>query len=220
VQSGSSTATAVLERSHVRLVPALPATPFDQRAALQRPVQPSLGSRRESGTPKQAAITVQVNSCRLGDRRAVALPNASLFGPRSWSRMRALRAPGWADVVTSALLILAVAVPTVTIEEGWHGRPMIDLPAQSWIIALGLVAAAFFAGGVVVAFRRPSKPIRYAAATAALAVGVLVVGTVSWSLFVVHEHVPGPLPRVWILGVIMAPMMSVTGSLLGRFLTR
>jgi hypothetical protein len=62
------------------------------------------------------------------------------------------------------------------IEEDWHGRPMIDQPTHLWIVAACFVAGAFFAGGAVVAFRRPYAPTRYAAATAVVAVVVLLIG--------------------------------------------
>src|SRR5580698_10176924 len=92
------------------------------------------------------------------------------------SRMAAIGSPRWADIGGSALLVLAVSVPTMIIEEDWHGRPMIDQSTHLWIIAACLVAGAFFAGGAVVAFRRPSAPTRYAAATGILAVVVLLLG--------------------------------------------
>ena len=84
--------------------------------------------------------------------------------------MRAPRLPGWADIAGSVLLVLAVSIPTMVIEEDWHGRPMIDQGTHLWILAACLVAGAFFAGGAIVAFRRPSAPTRYAAATGVLAV--------------------------------------------------
>jgi hypothetical protein len=134
--------------------------------------------------------------------------------------MRALRSPGWADIVGSAFLVLAVSVPTMIIEEDWHGRPMIDQPTHLWIVAACLVAASFFAGGAIVAFRRPSAPTRYAAATGILAVLVLLIGGLYRRLWVAHEQVPLAVQHLWILGVVVAVALSVAGSLLGRLLTR
>jgi drug/metabolite transporter (DMT)-like permease len=134
--------------------------------------------------------------------------------------MRAVPSPGWADVAGSAFLILAVSVPTMIIEEDWHGRPMIDQPTHLWIIAACVVAAAFFAGGAVVAFRRPVAPTRYAAATGIFAVLVLLIGGLYRRLWLVHEHVSVPVQHLWCLGVIAAVAMSLAGSLLGRQLTR
>jgi hypothetical protein len=134
--------------------------------------------------------------------------------------MQAVRSPRWADVAGSALLILAVSVPTMIIEEDWHGRPMIDQSTHLWIIAAFVVAAAFFAGGALVAFRRPSAPTRYAGATGIVAVLVLLIGGLYRRLWLFHEHVSVPVQHLWGLGVIAAVAMSLAGSLLGRRLTR
>ncbi len=134
--------------------------------------------------------------------------------------MQALRSPGWADVVGSALLVLAISVPTMIIEEDWHGRPMIDQPTHLWVIAACVVAAAFFIGGAIVAFRRPSAPTRYAAATGILAVAVLLIGGLYRRLWLVHENISVTVQHLWLLGVIAAVAMSLAGSLLGRQLTR
>jgi hypothetical protein len=134
--------------------------------------------------------------------------------------MRPPRAPGWADIVGSALLVLVVSVPTMIIEEDWHGRPMIDQSTHLWIIAGSIVAAAFFCGGALVAFRRPSAPTRYAVATGLVAVAVLLIGGLSRRLWLVHENVPAPVQHLWLLGVIAAVTLSIAGSLLGRQLTR
>ena len=79
---------------------------------------------------------------------------------------------GWADIGMSALVILVVSVPTMAVEEDWHGRPMIDEPTHLWIIATCLVAAAFLVGGVVAGHRRPSAAPEHAMAAASLAVAV------------------------------------------------
>jgi hypothetical protein len=134
--------------------------------------------------------------------------------------MRALRSPGWADIVGSALLVLAISVPTMIIEEDWHGRPMIDQSTHLWMIAGCVVAAAFFIGGAIVAFRRPSAPTSYAAATGALAVAVLLIGGLCRRLWLVHENVSVEVRHLWLFGVITAVAMSLAGSLVGRQLTR
>jgi hypothetical protein len=134
--------------------------------------------------------------------------------------MRALRSPGWEDIIGSALLILAIAVPTMIVEEDWHGRPMIDQSTHLWIIAGCIVAAAFFCGGAIVAFRRPSAPTRYAAATGIVAVAVLLVGGLSRRLWLVHENLSVAVQHLWLLGVVAAVAMSIAGSVLGRQLAR
>jgi hypothetical protein len=138
----------------------------------------------------------------------------------SSSHMHAPRSPGWADIVGSALLVLAISVPTMMIEESWHGRPMIDQPTHLWVLAGCIVAAAFFGGGAFVAFRRPSAPTRYAAATGLVAVAGLLIGGLYRRLWLVHENVSVTVQHLWLLGVIAAIAMSLAGSLVGRQLTR
>ena len=65
--------------------------------------------------------------------------------PTSETR-RGRRGLHWPDVFLSALLMLAVAVPTMAVEEDWHGRPMIDQGTPLAAVAGCLVAAAFLAG--------------------------------------------------------------------------
>jgi predicted permease len=134
--------------------------------------------------------------------------------------MRAPRFPGWADIAGSVLLVLAVSIPTMVIEEDWHGRPMIDQGTHLWILAACLVAGAFFAGGAIVAFRRPSDPTGYAAVTGVLAVAVLLVGALYRRFWVAHEVISIPVQCLWLAGVVAAVVLSLAGSLLGRRLTR
>ncbi len=148
------------------------------------------------------------------------MPIPRPFPPLWWSGVQGVRSPGWTDIVGSALLVLAVAVPTMIIEEDWHGRPMIDQSTHLWIIAACLVAGAFFIGGAVVAFRRPSAPTRYAAATGVVAVGTLLLGALYRRIWMAHEHISQPVQHLWILGVMVALAMSLAGSVLGRLLTR
>ena len=126
---------------------------------------------------------------------------------------------GWADIGVSALLILVISVPTMAVEEDWHGRPMIDGPTHLWIIAACLVAAAFLVGGAVAGRRRPSAAPEHATAAASLAVAVLFVAAVLRRLWLVHEGVPVGVVRLWFLGVVAALFLSAAGSLLGRRFT-
>ena len=97
---------------------------------------------------------------------------------------------------------------------------MIDQGTHLWILAACLVAGAFFAGGAIVAFRRPSAPTTYAAATGVLAVAILLSGAIYRRFWVVHEVIPTPVQRLWFAGVVAAVVLSLAGSLLGRRLTR
>ena len=131
-------------------------------------------------------------------------------------RGRRISGLGWADIGVSAFLILAISVPTLAVEEDWHGRPMIDEPSHLWIIAACLVAAAFLVGGVVAGHRRPSAAYEHATVAACLAVGVLFVGALLRRLWLVHEGVSFGVARLWCLGTVTALFLSAAGSLLGR----
>src|ERR1700677_3875498 len=115
----------------------------------------------------------------------------------AWAGMRAPRVPGWADIAGSVLLVLAVSIPTMIFEEDWHGRPMIDQGTHLWILAACLVAGAFFAGGAIVAFRRPSAPTRYATTTAVLAVAILLCGALYRRFWGAHEVLATPVQGLW-----------------------
>jgi len=138
----------------------------------------------------------------------------------AWTPMRTLRLPGWAEIAGSALLVLAVSIPTMIIEEDWHGRPMIDQGTHLWVLAACLVAGAFFAGGAMVAFRLPSAPTTYAAATGILAVAILLIGALYRRHWVAHEVIPTGVEHLWFAGVVLAVVLSLAGSVLGRHLTR
>jgi hypothetical protein len=131
-----------------------------------------------------------------------------------WTRPR----PRWLDVGVPALLVLAVAIPTMAVEEDWHGRPMIEQPGLLWLAAAFLVAGAFLVGGMAAGYRRPSAPARHATVAADLAVGVLLVGAVSRRLWLAHKGVPFAVVRLWCLGAVAALLLSAAGSQLGRWL--
>ncbi len=123
---------------------------------------------------------------------------------------------GWADIGMSALVMLVISVPTMAVEEDWHGRPMIDEPTHLWIIATCLVAAAFLIGGAVAGHRRPSAAPEHATAAASLAVAVLLVAAILRRLWLAHEGVSVDVAGLWCLGVVVALCLSAAGSLLGR----
>jgi uncharacterized membrane protein len=119
-------------------------------------------------------------------------------------------------IAVSVLLILVISVPTMVVEEDWHGHPMIEQPNHLWVIAACLVAVAFLIGGAVAGHRRPLSSTRNATLAASLAVLVLVVSALFRRLIVVHEGVPGRVVQFWCMGVVTALVLSALGSLLGR----
>jgi hypothetical protein len=134
-------------------------------------------------------------------------------------RLRRGVGPHWADVGVLAVLVLAVSVPTLAVEEDWHGSPMIDQPTHLWIGAAGLVGVAFLVAGVVAGYRRPRSAAIHATAVAGLALAVLVVGAVFRRLWLAHEGVSTGVARLWFLGVVVALLLSAAGSIVGRRMT-
>ena len=115
--------------------------------------------------------------------------------------------------------VLVVSVPTLAVEEDWHGRPMIDQPTHLWIAAACLVGAAFLVAGAIAGYRRPRSAAVHATAVAGLALAVLLVGAVTRRLWFAHEGVSTSVVRLWCLGVVVALGLSAAGSLLGRRIT-
>jgi hypothetical protein len=146
------------------------------------------------------------------NQEKLAVTSCDPTGETRWGR----RGLHWPAVFLSALLMLAVAVPTMAVEEDWHGRPMIDQGTPLAVLAGCLVAAAFLAGGVVAGHRRPSAAVRNATAAAGLAVTGLLVGALFRRLWFVHEGVPGAVAWLWCLGVVAGLLLAAAGSLLGR----
>jgi hypothetical protein len=122
----------------------------------------------------------------------------------------------WRDACTSAIVILVIAVPTMAVEEDWHGRPMIDQAGHLWLAAAFLVVVAFLTGGALAGYRRPSSPTIQAAAGAGLALAVLVVGAVARRLLIAHDGLPVDVAQLWCLAIVAAMLVSAVGSLIGR----
>jgi hypothetical protein len=122
----------------------------------------------------------------------------------------------WVDVALPALLELVVAVPTMAVEESWHGRPMIDQHDGLWLVAGVVVAIAFLGGGALAGYRLPAAAAKHAVIATALAVAVMLVGALARRLFVAHEGVPHSVQLLWWLGSGTALVLGAVGSQLGR----
>lgn len=116
----------------------------------------------------------------------------------------------------SSSLILAVAVPTLVVEEDWHGRPMIDQPTHLWVIAAALVVIAFLFGGVMTGYRRRTSPALYALISGCLSVTILLGSAIFRRLFLIHDGAPKAVLLLWCVGGIAAILTTVLGSLIGR----
>lgn len=120
------------------------------------------------------------------------------------------------DVILSALVVLVVCVPTMAVEEDWHGHPMIDQSSHLWIVFACIAAASFVGGGAFAGIRRPERAAVNATASSVLALVVLVAADLCRRLLVVHDGMPVAVVRLWLIGVLTALALSATGSLLGR----
>jgi len=123
----------------------------------------------------------------------------------------------WADVAVSAVLVLVISVPTMIVEEDWHGHPMIEQPGHLWIIPASIVAAAFLLGGIVAGHRRPARAVVNSAWAGGIAVLVLLLGAGARRVWVAHS-MSFAVGRLWCFGVAAALVLSVAGSFLGRLL--
>jgi hypothetical protein len=132
------------------------------------------------------------------------------------TRSRGSSRVGWVDVLLPALLVVVVSVPTMWVEEDWHGRPMIDQPNDLWVIAGCLVAGAFLAAGVIIGRRRPAGAVLHAAAAAAIAVGVLLACALYRRFAIHHDGLPLAVARLWIYGVVVSLALGITGAAVGR----
>jgi hypothetical protein len=126
----------------------------------------------------------------------------------------------WAGVIVPVLIELVISVPTLAIEETWHGRPMIDQRSALWIVPACLVAVAFLVGGALAGYGQRSATAGAERATlaASLAAAVLLAADVIRRLLLAHENVPSAVARLWYLGAGAALVISAVGSQLGRLI--
>lgn len=147
-------------------------------------------------------------------RKALSSGASELVRPRRDIRL------GWADIGLSAFLMLVVAVPTLTIEEDWHGRPMIDQPTHLWLVAALLVTGAFLVGGAFAGYRRPHVAVVHATTATAVSVAVLLLGAVVRRYWVAHETLPHAVVRLWVFGVLVCLVLGAVDSQIGSRLAK
>jgi len=111
------------------------------------------------------------------------------------------------------VLILAVASPTLILEENWHGRPMIDQPGHLWVLPTLVVATAFAVGGGVGA-RRAAQLWR--ALLQGLILGTLGAGTLLGADVVrramVHRAVSEGVFRLWVEAALLSVVIASLGG--------
>lgn len=112
--------------------------------------------------------------------------------------------------IRCALGIILIAVPALTVEETWHGRPMIDQPGFLWMISAAIVLMAFFAGGLVAAHR--SRDRNTALRAGVYAAAVLVAADIFRRGVITHQRVAWPIVSLWAAGTGLATAISWLGG--------
>ena|ERR1700728_725792 len=111
------------------------------------------------------------------------------------------------------VLTLAVAAPTLAIEESWHGRPMIDQPGDLWVLPTLVVAAAFALGGAIGARRAAQlwKALLQGLTSGALAAGMLLVADVVRRAMH-HRAMSEGVLRLWIEAALLSIVIASLGG--------
>lgn len=112
---------------------------------------------------------------------------------------------------------MVIAVPTLAIEETWHGRPLIDQRHHLWIIPAVIVSAAFVAGGAF-ATRRPLRwqgAVLQGGVVGGIAVGILIVVDVVRRAELHAPIYPG-VAHLWEGAGVGAVLLAMIGGELGR----
>jgi hypothetical protein len=130
----------------------------------------------------------------------------------------AIRRFDWPRAGIGLLVTLVISVPTLALEEDWHGRPLIDQPHHKWVAAAIVVAAAFWIGAAVAASRRPWWLDG--------ALHGMVVGLVASLLLVaadvvrrhhLHKLASPGVTRLWAVAVVSAAALGALGGALRLF---
>jgi hypothetical protein len=111
------------------------------------------------------------------------------------------------------VVTLVIAVPTLVIEEDWHGRPMIDQPGHLWVIPALVTAVGLLVGGAVSA-RRSTDVGR------AVLIGASIGGVVSMVLVVAdvarrtarHQALSHPVVRLWVEAALISVLLAALGA--------
>jgi hypothetical protein len=133
--------------------------------------------------------------------------------PNAWSSVSEMaNSRRRAAAVTCAILL--VVGPTLTVEEFWHGRPMIDQPGNGWIVAVCIVVVTFFVGGVVARRWSPDSATAGLRAGASAAV-VLVAADIVRRLAITHQGLPWEVVALWLAGSVISSGLSAAGGWVG-----
>ena len=121
----------------------------------------------------------------------------------------------WKGLAYGLLLTLIVAVPTLILEEDWHGKPMIDQGNHLWLIPATIVGAAFLGGGALIGRRkvRLADAVVQASVVGAAAIACLLIGAVVRRAGL-GQNFPLAVVRLWVLASIAAVVLAAVGGAL------
>lgn len=108
---------------------------------------------------------------------------------------------------------LVVAVPTLAIEEDWHGRPMIDQPGHLWVLPTVIVAVVFAIGGAIGTWGLDElwRALRDGLVIGVCSAGVLLLADVARRA-IRDQVVSEAVARLWIEGALLSVVMAALGG--------
>jgi len=123
-------------------------------------------------------------------------------------------------MVQGLVVTLVVTVPTLALEEDWHGRPMIDQPGHLWVIPTFVVAAGFALGGAVCARRSAEL---WLALWRGVILGTIVAGGLLAAdvarRFERHQSLSGGVLRLWVEAALLSIVIASLGGAAGYLRT-
>jgi hypothetical protein len=124
-----------------------------------------------------------------------------------------LRRIDWLRTLLGLVFTLVVSVPTLAIEEDWHGRPLIDQPHHKWVLPAIVVAAALVIGGAIAASRLRwwLEGALHGAVVGAVSSGLLVVADVI-RRHELHKFANPGVTRLWVVAAVAATILGAIGG--------
>lgn len=119
----------------------------------------------------------------------------------------------WARAAIGLAVTLVISVPTLALEESWHGTPLIDQPHHKWVVPAVVVAVAFVIGGVIAASRRLwwLDGSLHGLAVGVAAAAILLVADAIRRHGLHKASNPGVV-RLWVVAAIAACLLGAIGG--------
>src|SRR5579862_9245097 len=116
-------------------------------------------------------------------------------------------------MVQGLVVTLVVTVPTLVLEEDWHGRPMIDQPGHLWVVPTLVVAAGFALGGAVCAWRSAELWLALwrGVVLGTIVAGALLAGDIARRA-AGHESLSAGVLRLWVEAALLSIVIASLGG--------